>query len=231
MQRLQTQQNAALRRILKAFHSTPTIALHNKAALPPVSVRLQSKQRKYTLHILSLPPSHPVVKRCRSSFPIPNHLSTALYDPNEYDFDWSWPCRPPSRLVRAVPTLGPWVLPDADIEDTAQPMATPWTTPTVRQHHMAGKHHTATATPPLRLQQPAPKPSIFASDSDSQHSFTYLWKFSESSTLISLISVAKSEFSRLLAHPTTRNATKTSPTPRPTAQTVWECVPSPCGPS
>jgi hypothetical protein len=36
--------------------------------------------------------------------------------------------------------------------------------------------------PPLRLQQPAPKPSIFPSDSDSQHSFTYLCEFPESST-------------------------------------------------
>jgi hypothetical protein len=77
--------------------------------------------------------------------------------------------------------------------------------------------HTATATPPLRLQQPAPKPSLFPSDSDSQHSFTYLCEFPESSTLISLIFVAKSEFSHILAYPTTRNATKTSPAQRPTA--------------
>jgi hypothetical protein len=61
----------------------------------------------------------------------------------------------------------------------------------------------AMVTPPLRLQQPAPKPSIVPSDSDSQHSFTYLWKSSESFTLISLISVAKSEFSRDFAYPTT----------------------------
>jgi hypothetical protein len=96
---------------------------------------------------------------------------------------------------------------------------------------MEPTHHTAMATPPLHLQQPPPKPSIFASDSDSQHSFTYLFEFPESSRLMSLIFVAKSEFSRILAHPTTRNATKTSPTPRPTAQTVWERVQSPCGPS
>jgi ribonuclease HI len=131
-QRLQTQQNAALHRILNAFRSTPTIALHNEATLPPISVRLQSKQRKYALHILSLPPSHPVVKPCPSSFPIPNYLSTALQDPNEYDFDWSQPCHPPSRLVQVLCTLSPWVLPHADIEDMAQPTAAPWTTPTVR---------------------------------------------------------------------------------------------------
>jgi hypothetical protein len=93
------------------------------------------------------------------------------------------------------------------------------------------QQHMATATPPLRLQQPAPKPSIFPSDSDSQHSFTYLCEFPESSTLISLIFVAKSEFSPVLAHPATRNATKTSPTPRPTTQTIWERIPNPCGPS
>jgi hypothetical protein len=91
--------------------------------------------------------------------------------------------------------------------------------------------NTATVTPPLRLQQPAPKPSIIPSDSDSQHSFTYLCECPASSTLISLTFVAKSEFSRVLGYPTMRNATKTSPTPRPTAQTVWERVPSPCGPS
>jgi hypothetical protein len=58
------------------------------------------------------------------------------------------------------------------------------------------EYHIAMATLPLRLQQPAAKPSIFPSDSDSQHSFTYLCRFWESSTLISLISVVKSEFSR-----------------------------------
>jgi hypothetical protein len=41
-------------------------------------------------------------------------------------------------------------------------------------------HHTATATPPLHLQQPAPKPSIIPSDSDSQHSVMYLCEFPES---------------------------------------------------
>jgi hypothetical protein len=48
---------------------------------------------------------------------------------------------------------------------------------------------------------------------------TYLCEFPESSTLISLIFVAKSEFSRVLAYPTTRNATKTPPTQRSTPQT------------
>jgi hypothetical protein len=93
---LQTQQNAALHRILNAFRSTPIIALHNEATLPPVSVRLQSKQRKYVLRLLTLPPSHPVIKRWPSSFPVPNHLSTTLCDTDKYDFDWTQKRRPPS---------------------------------------------------------------------------------------------------------------------------------------
>jgi hypothetical protein len=59
---LQQQQHEALPRILNAFRSTPTLALHNEAALPPVSVRLTHKQRKYCLRLLSLPESHPVVR-------------------------------------------------------------------------------------------------------------------------------------------------------------------------
>jgi hypothetical protein len=58
---LQVQQNAALRRILNAFRSTPVTALHNEAALPPVVVRLTHKLRKYTLRLLSLPTTCPVV--------------------------------------------------------------------------------------------------------------------------------------------------------------------------
>jgi hypothetical protein len=72
-------------------------------------------------------------------------------------------------------------------------------------------HHTAMATPPLHWQQPAPKPSIIPLDSDSQHSFTYFWKVSNSSTLIALISVAKSEFSCDFGYPTMQNAAQTSP--------------------
>jgi hypothetical protein len=92
-------------------------------------------------------------------------------------------------------------------------------------------HHIATANPPPAFAITSTRPSIFQSDSDSQHSFTYLWKCSESSTLISLISVAKSEFSRDFAYPTTRNAAQTSPTPRRMPQSLWDRVPSSCGPS
>jgi ribonuclease HI len=128
---LQTQQNATLRHILNAFRSTPIIALHNKATLPPISIHLQSKQRKYILCLLTLPPSHPIIKRCPSSFPIPNHLSTMLCNTDEYNFDWTQKHYPPSRLGKALCTISPWVHPNADVEDTAQPTTAPWSAPTI----------------------------------------------------------------------------------------------------
>jgi hypothetical protein len=57
-QTLQLQQNRALRRILNAITSMPIIALHNEVAIQPVSLGLDQKQRKYALHLLSLPPTH-----------------------------------------------------------------------------------------------------------------------------------------------------------------------------
>jgi ribonuclease HI len=128
---LQTQQNAALCHILNAFYLILIIALHNEAALPPISIRLQSKQRKYVLHLLTLPPSHPIIKCCPSSFPVPNHFSTMLCDTDTYDFNWTQNRRPPLQLGKALRALSPWVPPDADVEDTAQPTTTPWNVPTI----------------------------------------------------------------------------------------------------
>jgi hypothetical protein len=86
--KLQTQQNSALQRIMNAFRSTPIVALHNEAAIPPVLLRLHHKHTKYTLRLLTLPPSHPVVRRCPSTFPIPNHFITSIHTTHEYDNEW-----------------------------------------------------------------------------------------------------------------------------------------------
>jgi ribonuclease HI len=125
-QLLQLQQNNAHRPILNAFKSTPTLALHNEAALPPVSVRLDNKQRKYTLRLFSLPTSHPVVQHCPTSFPIPNHLISTLNNQNEYDWAWQNTNRPLSRLVRILQHVGQWLHPNDVVEDTAHPTTSPW---------------------------------------------------------------------------------------------------------
>jgi ribonuclease HI len=128
---LQLQQNAALRRILNAFRSTPVTALHNEAALPPLAVRLTHKLRKYTLHLLSLPTTHPVVRRCPSSYPIPGHSIASLSDDREYDHPWHSDHRPPSRLIHILHEMHRWLHPDDAIENTAHPPDTPWTHPPI----------------------------------------------------------------------------------------------------
>jgi hypothetical protein len=119
-QRLQLQQNMALRRILNAFTSMPIIALHNEAAIQPVSIRLDQKQWKYALRLLSLPPTHSVAQRCPQSFPIPNLIDAIPDVSDEYDYDWRTTACPPSRLARALRSLARWVQPYDVVECTTQ---------------------------------------------------------------------------------------------------------------
>jgi hypothetical protein len=93
-QMLQLQQNRALQRNRNAFTSMPIIALHNEAAIQPVSVRLDQKQRKYALRLLSLPPTHPVAQQCPESVPIPNLIDMIPDISDEYDYDWRTMARP-----------------------------------------------------------------------------------------------------------------------------------------
>jgi hypothetical protein len=116
---LQSQQNSTLYQILNAFTSTPILTLHNKAAIPPVLVRLQHRNRKFVLRLLSLPPSHLVVQRCPSSFPVPNHFHTSICNPYEYNHLWQYTSKAPSHLIRILCSVSQWVLPDNFIEDTA----------------------------------------------------------------------------------------------------------------
>jgi hypothetical protein len=118
---LQLEQNAALCRILNAFRSTPVMALHNEAALPPVAVQLTHKLRKYTLRLLSLPTTHPVVRRCPSSYPIPGHSIASLSDDREYDNPWHSDRRSPLWLIRMLRVMHRWLHPDDEIENTAHP--------------------------------------------------------------------------------------------------------------
>jgi hypothetical protein len=128
---LQLQQNAALRRILNAFQSTPLMALHNEAALPLVAVRLTHKLRKYTLHLLSLPTTHLVVQRCPSSYPIPGYSIASLSDYQEYDHPWHSDCRPPSWLIRILRDMNQWLHPDDATENMVHPPDTPWARPPI----------------------------------------------------------------------------------------------------
>jgi hypothetical protein len=84
---LQLQPNRAVRRILNTFTLTPTITLNDEAAIQPVSIHLDQKQRKYALHLLSLPPTHPVGQWCLESFPIQNLIDAIPDISDAYDYD------------------------------------------------------------------------------------------------------------------------------------------------
>jgi ribonuclease HI len=123
---LQLQQNRALRRILNAFTSTPIIALHNEAAIQPVCIRLDQKQRKYALHVLSLPPTHLVAQWCPAAFPILNLIDAIPDISDEYDYDWQTTARAPSRQARVLWSLVRWVQPYDVVESTMQQHPDPW---------------------------------------------------------------------------------------------------------
>jgi hypothetical protein len=128
---LQLQQNAALHRILNAFHSTPVTALHKEAALPLVAVWLTHKLCKYTLHLLSLLTMYPVIRWCPSSYPIPRHSITSLSDDQEYDHPWHSNRRSPSRVICILHKMHRWLYPDDEIENMAHPPDTLWVHPPI----------------------------------------------------------------------------------------------------
>jgi ribonuclease HI len=94
--------------------------------MQPVSIRLDHKQRKYALRLLSLPPTHPVAQRCPESFPIPNLMDAIPDISDEYDYDWRTMARPLSRLARALRPLAQWVQPYDVVECTMQQHPDPW---------------------------------------------------------------------------------------------------------
>ena len=133
---LQTIQNIALRKILGAFRTTPTSAMHIEAAIPPVHIRLTHLQRKYAIRILTMPMSHPVRQRCPLSFPPALY---AMIGPDEGSEKWiEWDTlnveRKPyqSRLVKCLSTLSPWISNASDIESSSIDEAPPWTETSVK---------------------------------------------------------------------------------------------------
>jgi hypothetical protein len=123
---LELQQNRALWWVMNAFTSTPTIALHNEAAIQPVSISLHQKHRKYALCLLSLPPTHPLAQWCLESFTIPNLIDAIPDVSDEYDYDWQTTAHPPSWLARVLLFLARWVQPYDVVEYTTQQHPDPW---------------------------------------------------------------------------------------------------------
>ncbi len=62
-------QNAALRKILGAFRTSPIDAMQIEAEIPPVEVRLDQKCKNYAIRTVGLPEKHPIRKRTPISYP------------------------------------------------------------------------------------------------------------------------------------------------------------------
>lgn len=58
---LQGPQNQAIREIAGAFRTIPTATLEADTAHPPTSIRLNEKQKKYALLLLSIPSTLPLI--------------------------------------------------------------------------------------------------------------------------------------------------------------------------
>ena len=82
-------QNAALRKILGAFRTSPIEAMQIEAEIPPVEVRLDQKCKNYAIRIVGLPEKHPIRKRTPISYPpqYPTGLDLDL-DASKY-LDWN----------------------------------------------------------------------------------------------------------------------------------------------
>jgi len=72
-----TLQNAALRKMLGVFRTTPISIMEIEAAVAPVSIRLEKQCKNYAVRILQMDSSHPMQERIKSS----HQLSAATDTP------------------------------------------------------------------------------------------------------------------------------------------------------
>jgi len=82
-------QNAALRKILGAFRTSPIDAMQIEAEIPPVEVRLDQKCKNYAIQIVGLPEKHSIRKRTPISYP-PQYSTGLDLDLNASKYlDWN----------------------------------------------------------------------------------------------------------------------------------------------
>jgi ribonuclease HI len=79
LEKYQKLQNQALRKILGAFKTSPSMAMELEAAIPPPKIRFNKICKNYALRIMQMPKNHPIRLRVSSSFPPYN---------NGLELDW-----------------------------------------------------------------------------------------------------------------------------------------------
>jgi hypothetical protein len=58
-----------MRKIARAFRTTPVAALEAELGLPPADIRLEYKQQTYVARLFTLPDNHPILQLCQDRFP------------------------------------------------------------------------------------------------------------------------------------------------------------------
>ena len=117
---LQRIQNQALRKIAGAFKTTPVAALESELGLLPVDIRLDLRQRNYTIRLLSMPDTHPLLPLWPNTFP--KTLDNDRDDPTNKRFTpWHRTNqRKPkyeTRLDKTIATTNKYLQPPSIIEE------------------------------------------------------------------------------------------------------------------
>jgi ribonuclease HI len=106
IEKLQSLQNLAMRKILGAFRSSPSAAMEVELSILPPKIRLNQQCRKFAIRVISMPATHPVRQRTPASYP--PELETE-HEPNPKYAEWV-ECEEPGRcyetqLIRVLSTV------------------------------------------------------------------------------------------------------------------------------
>src|SRR5690606_2316503 len=128
--KLQKVQSAGARRITGAFRTTPTNVLDAEAGLLPATIRLNYNQTKYTVRLLTLPPTHPLIQRLPASFPVKGatvpdeEFNGSVWDePESKTNPW------PTTLIKIITYLNTWINRNTTIEQLGYTHTAPMTSP------------------------------------------------------------------------------------------------------
>ena len=147
---LQRIQNQALRKIAGAFKTTPIAALEAELGLLPVDIRLDLRQQNYTIRLLSMPDTHPLLPLCPNTFP--KTLDNERDDPTNKRFTpWHQTNQQKpkyeTRLDKTIATTNKYLQPPSIIENIDCTRNAPWTLhttdiqiPTGTKEQVAEKH-------------------------------------------------------------------------------------------
>ena len=94
-------QNIAVRKVLGAFKTSPSMAMEIEATLAPPKIRFNKICKNYAIRILQMPKNHILRTRVSSSFP-PYNLGIEL-DWNKYS-DWN-EIEPNSKRIKKKKTI------------------------------------------------------------------------------------------------------------------------------